>query len=83
MIIIVLDATKPVTHKKLIEHELEGFGIRLNKKMPAIDFRRKEKGGITISRTVDCELDDDLVHILDKGDFTRIQNIIGRRSTQV
>ena len=30
-IIIVLDAAKPVMHKRIIEKELEGFGIRLNK----------------------------------------------------
>lgn len=28
LILIVLDVMKPITHKKLIEHELEGFGIR-------------------------------------------------------
>lgn len=27
-ILIVLDAIKPITHKRLIEKELEGFGIR-------------------------------------------------------
>jgi ribosome-interacting GTPase 1 len=37
---------RPLTHKKLIEYELEGFGIRLNKQPPNIVFRRKEKGGI-------------------------------------
>ncbi|KAJ7791324.1 developmentally regulated GTP binding protein 1 [Mycena olivaceomarginata] len=37
---------------KIIEGELEGFGIRLNKKPPAITFRRKEKGGISITHTV-------------------------------
>ena len=36
LIIIVLDAMKPVTHKRLIERELEGFGIRLNKQPPSI-----------------------------------------------
>ena len=36
VIVIVLDAMKPFTHKRLIEKELEGFGIRLNKKPPAI-----------------------------------------------
>lgn len=35
-----------MTHKRLIEHELEGFGIRLNKQPPNITFRRKEKGGL-------------------------------------
>ena len=31
LIFIVLDVLKPLGHKALIEHELEGFGIRLNK----------------------------------------------------
>jgi ribosome-interacting GTPase 1 len=43
---------KPLGDKKLIESELEGFGIRLNKKPPAILVRRKEKGGIAITNTV-------------------------------
>ncbi|KAK9817662.1 hypothetical protein WJX72_000315 [[Myrmecia] bisecta] len=52
LILIVLDCLKPISHKKLIEHELEGFGIRLNKKPPAITFRKKEKGGINFTTTV-------------------------------
>ena len=28
LIVIVLDATKRIEHKKIIERELEGFGIR-------------------------------------------------------
>uniref|UniRef100_A0A7S2QTH0 OBG-type G domain-containing protein n=1 Tax=Chlamydomonas chlamydogama TaxID=225041 RepID=A0A7S2QTH0_9CHLO len=52
LILIVLDCLKPITHKRLIEHELEGFGIRLNKKPPNITFRRKDKGGITFSSTI-------------------------------
>ena len=36
----------------MIESELEGFGIRLNKKPPAIIVRRKDKGGIAITNTV-------------------------------
>ena len=38
-ILIVLDAQKPMTHKKLIEKELEGFNIRLNKHPPNMTFR--------------------------------------------
>jgi ribosome-interacting GTPase 1 len=49
VIVIVLDAVKPLTHRKLIEHELEGFGIRLNKKPPAITFNKKDKGGIAFT----------------------------------
>ncbi|KAL2913463.1 GTP-binding protein rbg1 [Polyrhizophydium stewartii] len=51
LIFIVLDVLKPLGHKKIIERELEGFGIRLNKKPPAITFRKKEKGGINITST--------------------------------
>lgn len=45
LIVIVLDCLKPITHKRLIEKELEGFGIRLNKKPPNITFKKKDKGG--------------------------------------
>jgi small GTP-binding protein len=55
LIIIVLDSTRPMQHKKIIEHELEGFGIRLNKSPPDIEFKKKDKGGITISRMVDSD----------------------------
>lgn len=49
LIFIVLDVLKPLGHKKIIEKELEGFGIRLNKKPPEVTFRKKEKGGINIT----------------------------------
>lgn len=52
LICIVLDGTRPITDKLIIERELEGFGIRLNKSPPDIIFRKKDKGGIFISRTV-------------------------------
>lgn len=62
LILIVLDALKPVTHKRLIEKELEGFGIRLNKQPPNITFKRKDKGGITVSRTVpQTRMDEDTI----------------------
>jgi uncharacterized protein len=52
LIFIVLDVLKPLGDKKIIESELEGFGIRLNKRPPSILVRRKEKGGIAITNTV-------------------------------
>ncbi|KAH7343619.1 developmentally regulated GTP binding protein 1 [Rhizoctonia solani] len=52
LIFIVLDVLKPLGDKKVIEAELEGFGIRLNKKPPQILVRKKEKGGIAITNTV-------------------------------
>lgn len=51
LILIVLDSMKPLTHKRLIEKEVEGFGIRLNKSPPNIVFHKKDKGGIVISTT--------------------------------
>jgi len=62
LIFIVLDVLKPLGDKKLIEHELEGFGIRLNKQPPNIHFKQKEKGGINYQAMVpQSELDGDLV----------------------
>lgn len=48
----MLDCLKPISHKKLIEKELEGFGIRLNKRPPGITFRRKDKGGVSLTTTI-------------------------------
>ena len=52
LIIITLDVLKPLTHKRIIEKELEGFGIRLNSSPPNITFTRKDKGGVTMAATV-------------------------------
>lgn len=51
LLYIVLDVLKPLTHKAIIEKELEGFGIRLNSAPPAISLKKKDKGGITVSTT--------------------------------
>jgi len=62
LILIVLDAAKPLTHKKIIERELEGFGIRLNKTPPHIIFKKKEKGGVSINKPVkQTKMSDDLI----------------------
>jgi ribosome-interacting GTPase 1 len=42
---------KPLTHKRIIERELEGFGIRLNKTPPNIVFKRKARGGVSMQVT--------------------------------
>lgn len=52
LIFIVLDVNKPLTDKHVIEQELEGFGIRVNKSPPNIVFRKKDKGGLNITGTV-------------------------------
>jgi len=40
---------KPLEHKRIIERELEGFGIRLNRQPPHMSFKRKERGGINLT----------------------------------
>ncbi|KAJ2589464.1 GTP-binding protein rbg1, partial [Coemansia sp. RSA 1797] len=62
LIFIVLDVLKPLTHKAVIEREMEGVGIRLNKEPPNIVFRKKDKGGINMTNTVPLtNLDKDVV----------------------
>jgi len=46
LILVVLDAGKPLTHKKIIEAELFSFGIRINQVPPNIKIVKKEAGGI-------------------------------------
>lgn len=62
LILIVLDVLKPLQHKRLLEHEIEGFGIRLNKEPPNIYFKKKDKGGLNLTNLVSqSELDFDTV----------------------
>lgn len=62
LILIVLDVAKPLQHKLIIERELDGFGIRVNKQPPNIDIRKRERGGITISSTCPLtHLDDETI----------------------
>lgn len=62
VILVVLDAAKPMTHKKLIEHELEGFGIRLNKSRPNVVLTKKDRGGLMLrSSFPQAHLDEDVV----------------------
>lgn len=46
LILIILDAGKPLTHKKIIEAELFSFGIRINQSPPNVKLTKKEAGGI-------------------------------------
>jgi hypothetical protein len=62
LIFMVLDVLKPLGHKKILENELEGYGIRLNVRPPQITFRKKEKGGLSISSTVRPHLPDQQQH---------------------
>lgn len=48
LILIVLDASRPVTHKKIIEAELFSFGIRINQTPPDVKYIKKDSGGINV-----------------------------------
>lgn len=62
LIFIVLDVLKPLQHKAIIERELDGFGIRLNKTPPNIYFKKKDKGGVNMTATCTLtHLDSDAV----------------------
>ena len=52
LILLILDVLKPVTHKLIIERELEGYGIRMNTSPPNISVKAKERGGMAMSTTV-------------------------------
>jgi len=95
-ILLVLDVCKPLTHKLIIERELEGFGIRLNKQPPNIDVQKKDRGGISISSTVPLtHLDEDTVktilkeyaisnaNVFFKGDYTEDELIDVIEGTRV
>ena len=47
LIFIILDVLKPLADLAILTNELEGFGIRLNKKPPNISVRKKESGGVS------------------------------------
>lgn len=45
LILIMLDATKSGEQRRLLEHELDAVGIRLNRQKPDIVFKRRTTGG--------------------------------------
>lgn len=62
LILVMLDATKSVIQRQLLEAELEAMGIRLNKRRPNITFRVKSGGGVGFTATVRLtHLDEKLV----------------------
>jgi small GTP-binding protein len=64
LILVCLDAVKPLSHKRIIENEMEGVGIRLNRTKPDIIIRQNNKGGgIVINRglTSEVKMSDDTI----------------------
>lgn len=62
LLLMVLDATKPWTHREILTRELEAVGMRLNRNPPQITMRKKKTGGVSVSSTVPLtKLDEKLV----------------------
>merc|ERR1712048_181586 len=71
------DVLKPLGHKKILENELEGFGIRMNKAPPNIIFKKKDKGGINLQTMVpQSELDLELISIEELEIITKIPHCV-------
>jgi hypothetical protein len=60
MILIMVDILQPQQHETLVK-ELYDAGIRINKKPPDVALRKTGRGGITVSSTVDLELDEQVI----------------------
>lgn len=54
LILMMLDATKGIRQRELLETELEAVGIRVNREKPNIYFKVKKGGGISFNAT--CKL---------------------------
>lgn len=52
LILIMLDATKSLVQRELLEREMESMGIRLNKQRPLVSIKKRERGGISFTATV-------------------------------
>jgi hypothetical protein len=63
LLLMVLDANKPLYHKEILTRELESVGIRLNRSAPNIYFKKRKTGGMSINSTVPLtKMDDKLIH---------------------
>jgi len=67
MLIMVLDAGKPHSHREILTRELEAVGIRLNREPPAIYIKPKKTGGISFNSV------GPLTHLNDKMVFRVLQ----------
>lgn len=63
MIVMVLDATKRIEQRALLEAELEAVGIRLNQDPPNIYLKPKKAGGVKITfQTPPKNLDEKMLY---------------------
>lgn len=58
--VILLDVFQP-NHYEVLVQELNDAGIRVNSRPPDVTIRKKPRGGINISSTVELELEEDTI----------------------
>mmetsp|Transcript_10696 Transcript_10696/g.19528 ORF Transcript_10696/g.19528 Transcript_10696/m.19528 type:complete len:399 (-) Transcript_10696:524-1720(-) len=62
LLLMVLDATKPLYHRQILTRELESVGIRLNREPPNVYFKKRKTGGQSINSTLQLtHLDDRMI----------------------
>lgn len=80
LILVVLDAVSPLCHKRIIENELEGVGIRLNRNKPDIQIKQSTKGGgLMLNRGLNSDIkmsDDTIMSILREYKVTNAEVIM-------
>lgn len=63
LLLMVLDASRPHAHRRILTEELESVGIRLNRRPPQIYFKKKKTGGISFNAVVPLSrMDEKLCH---------------------
>ncbi len=60
LVLFILDVFQNYHHDVLIQ-ELYDAGIRLNQRPPDVVINRQDRGGVTISSTVDLDISEDLI----------------------
>lgn len=52
LLVIMLDPTREIAQKKILEHELDAVGIRINTSPPDITITKKKTGGLSWNSTL-------------------------------
>ena len=65
LLVIMLDPTREVAQKKILEHELDAVGIRINTSPPDITISKKKTGGLSFNSTVPLShIDGEMVRMI-------------------
>lgn len=65
LLVIMLDPTREIAQKKILEHELDAVGIRINTSPPDITITKKKTGGLSFNSTVPLtHIDGEMVRLI-------------------